>query len=114
MTFFQEGIMGVRSFRAAATSGPPIGQLRAQIEGDETISDLTKEELLANLSARTFGSVQGRFREAQSGRKAIFKSRQSTQQQRKILTDRPGQLQTLLTGPQGPTPAVPAPLITGS
>lgn len=88
--------------------------LRRDIKRDQTISDITRKELLKTASGK-LTATRRRFRRAQKGKNFLFRNRQEAQQRSAILTDQPGRRQTLLT--QRPNPLSVgggASLITGS
>lgn len=88
--------------------------LLSSIQGDQTISDITKGELTSSLGelaefegaadTRAFqsnilgnlGSINKRLAAAREGG-GIFAGRQQQKQRRSILADRPGRAQTILT-----------------
>ena len=111
------GIRGIG--RRLRRAGIEVEQRRAtsllgEIEGDETISDITRGELLGQIgqASDVLGGQTSRVT-LTTGRKSldeitatlgraregggIFAGRQQQKQRRSILADRPGRAQTILT-----------------
>ena len=82
-----------------------ILSLLEQVGLDDTISDITKEELLGSLNTARNYDVTGseealsflgdRFARAQQGIDPMFKSRQNVQAMHETLIDTPGRSQTI-------------------
>lgn len=79
-------------------------QFLSEVEEDETISDITKEELRNEASGLTefttgnaaLGTLRNTFLQAQEGVEPKFKFRQTTQALFDVMRDRPGRSQALV------------------
>ena len=85
-----------------------LSSLRSEIQEDQTISDITREEVLGSISStesRSFNqkkfnkelaSAREKLEEARLGQDPKFIARQQRSTQRRLLADQPGRGQTIL------------------
>lgn len=90
------------AFRAA--NNDSIGSLLTRIKGAKGISDITRNELTKRASispgsftTEIFQGIESELAQAIEGRAPKFKERQLRQEQQKLVADRPGRRQTILT-----------------
>ena len=102
--------MGGR-FRAAAFDPRP-GRKREleRIIGESNLGTGEKAEALKDINLNNLEEVASRFQKFQTRRKRTEDFREK---QKEILTDRPGQKQTILTQSRGPTGSTGGTLLTG-
>lgn len=90
-----------------------LEEFRSQIEGDTTISDITRQELLTEAEGISGQSISGKkgaarfnrqlaeanktLEEARLGQDPKFIARQQRSTRRRLVSDQPGRAQTVLT-----------------
>jgi phage repressor protein C with HTH and peptisase S24 domain len=100
--------MGLRDFLDRGIGQAVIADQRRRrdslltaIREDKTISDISRAEfsksLMGEAGLANLGRISGEFAQAKEGRAPKFKERQLRQEQQKLVADRPGRRQTILT-----------------